>query len=275
MVKHSHMASDAPNPEPAPARQTYTVGDLTIHLGPAPPVYAPSGPVAICFNMASGEKAAADLVEAEAETTRRGGVLMVVQCPTAETEIEAHLGARGYTYASSWYYGPPVSPEIPSEVGQPANGLTLREAVAADVPRILEIGEVKREQYETFSPIFWKKAPTPRQEFAPYVTGQVESERNIALVAEQGGIMSGYLIAQCGNLAEGYVDDYAVADPAVDWPNTGTALMAEAGRRAAERGVASIVIVSGHADTPKRAALESLGFTLTKNWLALPLTPTA
>ncbi|MGC4043255.1 MAG: GNAT family N-acetyltransferase [Armatimonas sp.] len=248
-------------------QRIFETGGITVHLNTAPPVYAPGGPVAFAFSLPEGATAQS-LKEAETEAARRGAVLLVVQCNVESVDQETLLRAQGYTYASSWYLGKPLS-IAPLE----QSSLTIRPATAADVPRILEIGERKREQYDTFSPVFWKKAPTPREEFAPYVTSQVESEQNVALVAEADGAMHGYLIAQYRNLAEGYIDDYAVADPHTDWPGAGVALLSVAEQLAEERGVETIMIVTGHADAPKRAAAEQRGFTLRKNWLVKPLSP--
>lgn len=246
---------------------SFEVAGITVHLNTAPPVYAPGGPVAFTPGLPDGVTLQ-ELTAVERAATEQGAVLLVVQCPVVEEEKEALLLGQGYNFASSWYFGPLGSQ---SAAGHPDSNAILRTATATDVPRILEIGELKREQYEGFSPIFWKKAPTPRQEFAPYLTSQVESEQNVALVAEVDGEIRGYCIAQCRNLAEGYVDDYAIADPSTDWPTIGSLLLAEASQRAAAKGVATFAIVTGHADTPKRAVAESLGFALRKNWLVNPL----
>jgi hypothetical protein len=243
----------------------FDVGGVSVHVAQAPPVYDPGGPVAFIGNLPD-EAGAEVLAGAESEAARRGAVLMVVQCPAGAKTQETLLLHRGYSFASSWYSGP-LSPSADTEIAISS----IRAATAADVPRILEIGERKREQYETFSAIFWKKASAPRESFAPFITGQVESEKNIALVFETNSEIRGYIIAQCGNPADGYVDDYALTDPTTDWPTAGVALLAEACRQAQARGVTAFTIVTGHADAPKRAAVEKLGFILGKNWLVKPL----
>ena len=245
-------------------QRRFDIGGVSVHLSQAPPVYDPGGPVAFVATLP--DTASVELLtEAETEAARRGAVLMVVQCLVEAATDEALLRETGYAFASSWYSGP---------LG-PADGLgsarSIRTATASDVPRILEIGEQKREQYETFSPVFWRKASTPRETFGPFITSQVESETNIALVSETNGDVSGYLIAQCRNLADGYVDDYATANPITDWPTVGASLLTEAVRQAGARDVTAFTIVTGHADAPKRAAVESLGFHLGKNWLVKPL----
>ncbi|MBC8104864.1 MAG: hypothetical protein H7Z41_20000 [Cytophagales bacterium] len=246
----------------------FDVGRVSIHLNHAPPVYDPGGPVAFVGDLPDGAEGGF-LTKAETEAARRGAVLMVVQCPVAAEASEALLRESGYTFASSWYSGSLIAFAAFSDTVSPAS--SVRTATAADVPRLLEIGERKREQYEAFSPIFWKKAPVARETFAPFVTSQIENEKNIALVFEVNGDIRGYIIAQCGNPADGYVDDYTVADPAADWPTVGASLLAEAGRQAQARGVSAFTIVTGHADDPKRAVVEELGFTLGKNWLVKPL----
>ena len=241
----------------------FDVGGVSVHINQAPPVYDPGGPVAFIGTL-PGEVEPALLTKAETEAARRGAVLMVVQCTVAETAQEALLLRSGYSFASSWYSGPLAA------LGSGGDG-SIRAATAADVPRILEIGERKREQYASFSPVFWRKASVPRETFGPFITSQVESRTNVALVFGIAGEIKGYLISQCRNLADGYVDDYALANPSADWPMVGVALLSEAGRLAHKRGVTAFTIVTGHADTPKRDAVEKLGFTLGKNWLVKPL----
>ena len=87
-------------------------------------------------------------------------------------------------------------------------------------------------------------------------------------------MIRGYIIALCRNLSQGFVDDYAVAAPESDWRSAGVLLLAEAGRLAQMRNVVTLMIVAGHDDIPKRAAIESLGYVLQKNWMIKPLAST-
>lgn len=247
-------------------QRRFDIGGMSVHLSQAPPVYDPGGPVAFVATLPDTASVKL-LTEAETEAARRGAVLMVVQCPAEATAEEALLHENGYNFASSWYSGP-LAP-----VDTVSSAPSIRTAMAADVPYILEIADRKREQYETFSPVFWRKASAPRETFTPFITSQVESETNITLIFGTNGDVSGYLIAQCRNLADGYMDDYAIANPATDWPTVGVSLLTEAVRQAKARGVTAFTIVTGHADAPKRAAVESLGFRLSKNWLVKPLPP--
>ena len=152
-----------------------------------------------------------------------------------------------------------------------ADSRAIRVATPNDVPRLLEIGEKKRRLYETFSPIFWRVSATPRTEFALYMTQLVEAADNIALVAEVSGYVTGYCIVQKAKEPGGaYLDDFTVENQE-EWASDGVALLSHAARRASERELTSFVIVCGHADAPKRAALESLGFSRYQNWWVQPL----
>ncbi len=243
----------------------FEVDGIAVYLNPAPPVYAPGGPVGFAPELPD-KVTSQSVASLETEAARRGAVVMVVQCPASALEHQELLEARGYTFASSWYLGPPAMREGVSD-----SSMTIRPATAGDVPGVLEIREKKFDQYESFSPVFWKKAPIPREQFAPFITGQLESESNVALVAEQGGVMRGFIVAQCRNLSQGFVDDYAVADHTRDWRDAGIALLAEAGKRAQLRSVNALVIVTGHADVFKRNAVESLGYVLQTNWMVKSL----
>lgn len=232
----------------------------------APPVYNPGGPV--CFVEFSASRPDINLAvmlrKLGKRAKERGAVLLVVHCSEGDTNKQTRLENAGYTVASAWYrHTLPLT--------EPAADMTtterLRSASAADVPAMLAIGERKREEYEVYQPVFWKKADTPREEFAPFVTGKVENENVVALVSEnETGDINGYLLAE----RDGYIDDYAVATPAL-WPTAGRALLLEAARRAGEKGTAGFLVVCGNRDVPKRTLLQHLNFDLCLNWYTLPL----
>jgi hypothetical protein len=200
------------------------------------------------------------LAEAEQEAAQRGAVLARVVSLEGDKARETILEQRGYTVASEWYAGPTT------------NGGTdfpgLRRAVAADVPRLLELGEAKRREYQTYSPTFWRISATPRETFAPFLTGQIEKPEHVALVHEESGQVDGCLIAN----RDGYVDDYMVASPNL-WPTVGAGLLTAASRELRRRGIENLLVVCGRGDEPKRTALMSLGLRSTHNWYVRDLTP--
>lgn len=223
----------------------------------APPVYDPGGPVCLVDDWAGDEDL---LAEAEQEALQRGAVLARVVSLESDTMREAVLGRRGYTVASEWYAGPTT------------NGGTdfpgLRRAVAADVPRLLELGEAKRREYQTYSPTFWRISATPREAFAPFVQSQIEKSEHVALVHEENWEVDGYLIAN----RDGYVDDYMVASPNL-WPTVGAGLLTAASWQLRRRGIETLLVVCGRGDGPKRTALMSLGLRSTRKWYVRDLTP--
>ena len=224
----------------------------------APPVYDPGGPVALLSRLP--ERTTSDELEAAEQAAQSAGcVLAVVDCPITDTATEAILAQRHFTRASSWCKG------TLQETTPPGSGVLIRAATAGDVARFLEIGEIKRHQYATFSPVFWRVAPAPRETFAPYVTMQIEKAENIAVVAERKGTVIGYCLLQPAREAgEAYVDDYTV-EIADDWERVGTALLSHAASLARERGIETATIVTGWADERKRAAVASLGYELQWN----------
>ena len=244
---------------------SFTVEQITGRLVTAPPVYDPGGSVCLVAELPTAYDAAA-LHALEQAAQERNAVLMVVPCPVNAAR-EMSLRAAGYAPSSTWYRG---------NIGQAAQHLVpepmlIRAAITADVPRLLEIGEKKRRLYERFSPVFWRAAKTPRGEFAPYVTRQINAPENIALVAEARGRITGYCIAQTAKEPGGaYLDDFTVEEQA-DWPTAGAALLTAAAQRAIKRDFSSFVIVCGEADAPKRAAIESRSFSRYQNWWVKPL----
>jgi GNAT superfamily N-acetyltransferase len=250
-------------------RDAATGGGIdTCFLAPlydAPPVYAPGGPV--CFDEAFA--VAPDLPDrdalckklldtAEAAAWERGAVLLKLTCSHGDETWASLLTRRGFTIASEWYRG--RTPTAPTEAS--ADALSrVRPATAADVPRILELGEQKRLQYQEYQPVMWRKSDLPRETFTPRVTSQVEDPATVALVHEdaENGI-DGYVIAQ-----RGYIDDYMVTSPE-RWEAVGGALLVEASRRSQVLGEARLLVVCAHADGPKRSALAAHGLELCLDW---------
>lgn len=230
------------------------IGGLTGRMVSAPPVYAPGGPVCLVLDVPTDVRTVDPLLALASEASKRGAVLTVVRVLQERTEVAAGLQRAGFTAASAWYDGPTATRSGAPEIDG------VRPATAADVPAILEIAERKRRQYAEYQPVFWRMAPVPRQTFAPYMTDQVNSDRNIALVYDGDDRLRGFLIAQAD-----YIDDYAVSSPE-EWPTVGVALLQQTMFRAAERGIGRFRIVTAVADVRKRDSVESQGFRWTATW---------
>ena len=166
---------------------------------------------------------------------------------------------------------------IPSLAGD--DGPVLTEANADDVADIAALAALRREAYEVAQPQFWRRAADAVEKHLPWLTAQVENPDVVSLVARSGASLDGFVFASVvcappvydpGGLT-GVVDDFAVADPSL-WPTLGRDLLDEVKRRLAARGVAQVVVVCGHHDEAKRAALFASGLTVASEWLVAPLT---
>jgi hypothetical protein len=73
-------------------------------LGPAPPVYAPGGPVLLVDGLADD----AELPAVEREATELGALLLVIPVPV-DSPRAAELPGLGWTVASDWYLGQPAN----------------------------------------------------------------------------------------------------------------------------------------------------------------------
>ena len=144
----------------------------------------------------------------------------------------------------------------------------IRPLAAADVPRVLELGEQKRQEYQAYSPVFWRMSSLPRETFGPYMQSQIADAQNIALAHEQDGKIDGFVLMN----ARGGIDDYTVAAPGL-WPTVGADLLRAAGAAAHKKGIKILLVVCGHGDLPKRTMLASQGLTLATDWYVKPLSP--
>lgn len=224
----------------------------------APPVYNPGGPVCFVEEWQGDESLLAD---AEQEASKRGAVVVRVVCAHDDTSRAEILAKHGYTVASEWYTAP-----LPLANKSLTNG--IRPLTAADVLRVLELGEQKRREYAAYSPVFWHVSSLPRTTFAPYMQSQITDAQNVALAHEQDGKVDGFVLMN----ARGTIDDYAVAAPGL-WSTVGVGLLQAAGAEAQKHGLKSLVVICGHGDIPKRTMLAEQGLTLATDWYVKPFLP--
>lgn len=143
--------------------------------------------------------------------------------------------------------------------------MNIRRATSADLPVMVDLSEQKRSQYETFQPLFWRKANDARERQLPFFEAQLQNEHLVMLVYESAGRIDGFIIANLRSGRKCDIDDFVVAD-AETWPTTGQALLHAAGAVAKERGIAKVEVVCGHLDRPKQAMLTRAGLTLETYW---------
>lgn len=159
--------------------------------------------------------------------------------------------------------------------------MSVRPATPADAVAMVDLSEEKRTRYESYQPVFWRKAEGSREKQLPFFEQLVSNERFVALVHESNGVVDGFLIGQIVPAPpvynpggpSFYVDDYWVAG-GQDWDSAGTALLDAACAIGRERGAAQAVVVCGHLDQPKRSMLYGNGYTIASEWYVKPLRET-
>jgi hypothetical protein len=135
------------------------------------------------------------------------------------------------------------------------------------------IAEVKRVEYEGYSPVFWRKAPdsSPKQEL--FFQRVLAGTEVIALLAETESSLLGFIIGAVVTAPPVYnpgglvciVDDFAVAHP-TEWGAVGSALLAAVGQEAKARGAVLSVVVCAQRDQAKRAMLREAGLAVASEW---------
>jgi GNAT superfamily N-acetyltransferase len=153
----------------------------------------------------------------------------------------------------------------------PGEGV-IRRAEARDVAAMVELSERKRLEYQSYEPRFWRKAADSREKQTPHFERVLSGEQAIAFVHEGQGEVDGFIVGVLVEAPPVYdpggltclVDDFVV--DAQDWDTVGAALLAAVEREAGLRGAVQTVVVCGHRDEAKRAALAGERFSLTSEW---------
>ena len=152
----------------------------------------------------------------------------------------------------------------------------VRPATSQDVERMAELADLKRTEYERFSPTFWRRADGAVAGQITFFQALLERRNIIALVWKEGEI-KGFIIGSVVPPPPVYdpgknvcvIDDFVVVDPEL-WPTVGKALL-NAVRERAEASEAQLsVVVCGHMDEPKRAMLRDNGFAIASEWYVNP-----
>ncbi len=155
---------------------------------------------------------------------------------------------------------------------------TIRPTQANDLDQIVALADDRRRQYSNYQPVFWRPASDAIARQRPYLEKLIADDSVIALVAISGETLVGYVIGQLVPAPVVYdpggptciVDDFAVNDPA-SWATVGVDLLNAIRKQARERGAAQLVVVCGHLDGAKRAALDSCHMTIASEWWVAPL----
>jgi len=128
------------------------------------------------------------------------------------------------------------------------------------------------------NPVFWRLAPDAADRQRPYLEILIADVSVVTLVAICDEAMVGFLIGQLVAAPVVYdpggrtcvIDDFTVEHPA-SWATVGIDLLKAAQEEARQRGAAQVVVVCGHLDQAKRAALDSCQLAIASQWWVAPL----
>jgi len=151
--------------------------------------------------------------------------------------------------------------------------LAVRDARPDDVPCMVDMAAVKRDQYQEYSPVFWRPAAGAREAHRSFFEKIVASRDSICLVHDGGGVINGFIIGIVVSSPPVYnpggkvcmIDDFVVSDPSL-WSTVGVALRDETERRAAIVGAVLSVTVCGQRDKAKRQVLLESGSHVASEW---------
>jgi GNAT superfamily N-acetyltransferase len=154
---------------------------------------------------------------------------------------------------------------------------TLRSAIAADVPYIIELSESYRSVLARYQPLFWSKADDSQAQHLRFVAALLERPDVLAFVHVTEDTIDGFIIGSLAPSPPVYaagltcsVDDFCVAD-VHDWDGAGRQLLDEVRRQARQRDATQVVIVCPHLHHEKRSMLRAAGLTIASEWYTAPL----
>jgi hypothetical protein len=96
----------------------------------------------------------------------------------------------------------------------------VRPAEVADAQQMAELSARKREEYERYSPIFWRQATDASQKQRTFFEHQLSEKKWLVFVSERDGVLSGFVTGALVTAPPVYdpggpvcmVDDFVVRD---------------------------------------------------------------
>ncbi len=160
------------------------------------------------------------------------------------------------------------------------SALVVRKGTVQDLPVMLQLAAEKRRQYESYQPVFHRRASDAAAKAAQeqYFAELIMRDDIIVLVAETAGTVVGFATAEIHTAPAVYdpggpaaiIDEYCVAVPEL-WDTVGRQLLEAVEAELRRRGVAVVVVVCSPRDIAKRASLINRGMSVATEWFAGPL----
>jgi hypothetical protein len=156
--------------------------------------------------------------------------------------------------------------------------MAIRPATVADIDRIVNLADHKRQQYATYAPTFWRNAAASKEKQAPFLRDQIARPNVIALVDQIDDHIVGFVIGAIVDAPPVYdpgtkvctIDDF-VTEHSGEWESVRRALLKSIRAEAVKRGAGLTVVICGHLDEDKRAMLRAEGFGIASEWYVSPL----
>jgi hypothetical protein len=131
----------------------------------------------------------------------------------------------------------------------------VRQAALPDLESMLDLAETRRDEYQTFSPVFHRAASDARERQRPYFESIINSNEAIVLVSGSTSVLDAFAIATLIPAPPVYdrggtscvIDDFVVGDSTL-WTTVGAQLLAEVQARASKEGAAQTVVVCSPRD---------------------------
>lgn len=151
--------------------------------------------------------------------------------------------------------------------------MEIRDATVNDVPQMVALSEEKRKAYESYQPIFWRKAGNSAEIQTPYFESLLSRDNHFALVCVTAEKITGFVIGAVTPAPGVYdpggdscmIDDFCISSDSL-WEEEGRALLEECKKYAKQSGAVQFIIVCGQKDEAKRKFLCESNLSVASEW---------
>jgi hypothetical protein len=160
--------------------------------------------------------------------------------------------------------------------------MVIDAARASDAAQAAQLAAAKREEYEQYSPVFWRVAEGALAIHEPFLAHCIEDTAAFASFAcREGENLRGIAIAARKVFPPPFrsdpepswlVDDFFVSSGGL-WPTVGAALVSAVEVAATEGGADRVIVLAARRDEPKRDMLEAVGYERGASWWVRVLAP--
>lgn len=149
----------------------------------------------------------------------------------------------------------------------------IREARVADIPAMIEMAELKRMEYQTYQPQFWRKAANSAQVQTLFYEKLLGRDDVYPYIYEKNNAIAGYVIASLVKAPPVYdpgglsclIDDFYVSDSSL-WETVGVAILDHVKAVVKTKGAVHMVIICAAKDKAKQSMLEKAGYPTASEW---------